>query len=799
MLLSPSWSPSLPPSSASSSSSSASASASPSSPQPFEAASAEKSQQLQQLHPSQVLLLRAQHPQCTDCTLAHNALTALCSLQPLAQLIRLDVSHNRLSDDCLPHLAALSRLEALSLAHNRIRTMRALPALPALRSLDASWNALAAFGAAFVFRPLTRHCPSLERLALHGNPGARPEATYRLRALRGLSALRRLQWLDGQPTVGERTPPHGGRGAAVEEEGEEEEQEEDEEEQEEQEQEEDAADGHHEIVESARGPFGTERKAAAVAPSQLNEDAAAVPFALQAADEPAAAAAGPGRFVHSSPSAAAMASLSASHRSPSARTRPSPAGRPWPATATVPEAGPRLDALRREAAALQRLLEGEDQRREDAEDKPGAAASVDAKGLSVWRAAMCRLLVRHADDQEGAARLRDDLHAAQLARRAERQRDAREISALTAKLTAERLAVGRTGTALSDARAELARARQRLDDSERGAQRRRSRAAEALSVVRGAQALVEAALVRCGVVERRMADLSTRLLFATHRVLLVHAMRRAAHGASLSSSQSRENGTAQSLVANSSALPSLPPAVEDAAVCDVDQHAPLRHELRRLREDRALLLAQSAESGRRAREEAAARVRADAERALAEAEATRARASLSRQHEALQEAVDSARAEAERRCAERCERTAAELSAARADAEVQRRATVALTAELRALQVQWSRAKEQQCAQEDDLRQNYEERLRATEQRLERSERDRDELRARWRRLLPDHTAVAMRKAEPPAQLQQSQHRPSPTADSAQSSAVPPPLSSRLQSLARLSQTLLSSDDEDGT
>ena len=156
------------------------------------------------LQPWQLSLFHTHYPHLSQLNLSHNRLIGLCSFHSVCFSLRtLNLSYNLLPASSLPHLASLTALDVLSLAHNNIDSLSSLPPLPSLTSIDLSSNCLS-LTSAHLTTPISRSLPQLQRLALSGNPFCSSDRGYRLRVIDALRECRQLTWLDGLPLEEER-------------------------------------------------------------------------------------------------------------------------------------------------------------------------------------------------------------------------------------------------------------------------------------------------------------------------------------------------------------------------------------------------------------------------------------------------------------------------------------------------------------------------------------------------------------------------------------------------------------------
>lgn len=113
----------------------------------------------------------------------------------------------------------LPALRSLDISHNALQSLEGLPALPELRTLDGSFNALDRAAAVAAAR---RAAPRLASLDLRGNPTERPHTALALRRLAHLTSLdgavvtaeeRRLARCAGVSMAAEVLMQHCGAGA----------------------------------------------------------------------------------------------------------------------------------------------------------------------------------------------------------------------------------------------------------------------------------------------------------------------------------------------------------------------------------------------------------------------------------------------------------------------------------------------------------------------------------------------------------------------------------------------------------
>ena len=216
------------------------------------------------LQPWQLALFHTHYPQLSQLNLSHNRLIALCSFHSVSSsLVTLNLSYNILPGSCLAHLAPLTALAVLSLAHNHIESLSSLPALGSLTSIDVSSNCLS-LTSSHLTAPISRSLPQLQRLVLSGNPFCSSDREYRLTVIHALKDCRQLTWLDGLPLEEERSGLGDGAG-------------------EDESKEQVRGSGGGAASERQTGPRGTERKRVDHPEADSQYDTSAVPFPLQAA------------------------------------------------------------------------------------------------------------------------------------------------------------------------------------------------------------------------------------------------------------------------------------------------------------------------------------------------------------------------------------------------------------------------------------------------------------------------------------------------------------------------------------
>ena len=815
-LLCPSLSPSLPPSSASSRASASASSASPlSSPHPSESPflsspSSPSSPSPQALHPHQLSVLHRGHPDCEELNLAGNRLASLCSFHLFASLQLLDLSSNRLTSTALPHLASLQRLSSLSLAHNGLSSLHNLPALPALRDLDVQCNALVESTVAVdISRPLTLRCPSLQRLALQGNPFYPSDAAQLRRLVALLRPLRRLHTLDGLSVDAERGAGepsfvlsveaeedghqsngsrdgsgdvgHDGEDAVEEEEEEEEE----------------------EARPAFRGPTGTAVKAVAQRGQREFDPSEAVPFLFPFPPPPTTREA-------VAVDAADHVLFSSDNPLPRSLARRDSGAvhsllRPWDGSAAVVDEALRSSAVRRPrspsdaltASALRVEVSALKELRKEEEEGLSAAVGVEAKGLSLWRQAMCRLLVRLRAEEESRERLRSSFVRFATKAKAESAAQERRAEALSRQVDAERAAAREAQEEVARVRAEQWALHRRMEEEGRQQlQRQRGGFREATAAMQSQVQRLQSAMEELaggGTTERRMADFLDRLHFASQRLqMLSH----------LTALQQRRGGGKEDGMAP-------PPFLSQSGggSSTARGEGPLSREVERLRQDRALLLAEREAADRLLKEETG-RLQRRVEELLGDCQQLReakeaaderlndsrtAVAHVTAEKVKAEEAMERMRAEAEADASHRVERLKAELQGRSEEREALQRENVALTVEVRALQRAVQAGKERWQRDESERWREYEEQIRSGAERLQRCEREKEEVQRRWRRLLPQH--LPMHPSVPPPLQPPQSAQPPQVQQSSEGSSASLPLTSRIQSLAQLSHQLLHDDD----
>ena len=429
-----------------------------------------------------------------------------------------------------------------------------------------------------------------------------------------------------------------------------------------------------------------------------------------------------------------------------------------------------VSGLRREVSALHALLGLQ-------EEALSEAVSVDARGLAVWRLAMQRLLMRQAEEEQLRDRARTELQKAQGKATRELQQQQRRLEALSGQVQQQRTVTREVEEELNQARVEHGRLQRQLEAAQRSARLHSRRVVEALTAALPAVVTVCASSfqrLECG-----LAELSARLLFASQRLRMLAALQSRAVAGGRQGDAARRPPLSLHPQAHARAATAVDMAGHSAVLVS---SSVVVSELQRLHADRALLLS---------RAEAAARARADGER-LAElqrrSEQLQAQQQEEKEHrERLQEEAQQLRAALRHQSAEHAEqlercRAEAEAAAERGSAESRRlreevaalqREAVQLNAQLRAAQKELSRAQAQLQDGDEQRWRLHEEQLSSLQRRLDRSEREREELRMRWRHTLPHAVARPAPHSHQLAGLAIAPPQPSPLlADAAREGAA---------------------------
>jgi Leucine-rich repeat (LRR) protein len=99
-------------------------------------------------------------------------LTALYYMHLLALTQEVDLSHNSLTERCLPALASLQHCTRLVLDHNKLTSLQGLPRLPVLCTLSVRNNQLSAMSGLVLSQLQQAQLSALYEFHLENNPCA---------------------------------------------------------------------------------------------------------------------------------------------------------------------------------------------------------------------------------------------------------------------------------------------------------------------------------------------------------------------------------------------------------------------------------------------------------------------------------------------------------------------------------------------------------------------------------------------------------------------------------------------------